>query len=191
MSDDYSDVGASEKHEADHANMTDDGDVELNLPLEVLVEEQVRTREDIRKPPGAINPGVMALDTEERHRFEPPNVARSKWPRHRLPNPSILEPRSPGTGATANVGESGANRRGFGLRSPRSDFFGTQQRRQSGGVETPSRVDLKRKLDFPGLGGQLLGMGHKLIQTLTQMFEQGILIRIDGTSLMLAVADRI
>ena len=31
MSDDHSDVGAME-HEADHADMTDDGEVELNLP---------------------------------------------------------------------------------------------------------------------------------------------------------------
>ena len=59
--------------------MTDDGEVELNLSRET-VEEQIRTSEDIRKPPGAINPGTMALDQEERHRFEPPNGARSKWP---------------------------------------------------------------------------------------------------------------
>ena len=50
MSDDHSDVGAME-HEADHADMTDDGEVKL-----------VWTSEDIRKPPGAINPGTMALD---------------------------------------------------------------------------------------------------------------------------------
>ena len=31
-------------------------------------------------------------------------------------------------------------------------------------------------------------MGHKLIQTPTQMFGRGILIRIDGTSLRLVVA---
>ena len=60
MSDDHSDVGAME-HEADHADTTDDGEVKLNLPWE-KVEEQVRTSEDIRKPPGAINPGKMALD---------------------------------------------------------------------------------------------------------------------------------
>ena len=59
-------------HEADHADMTDD---ELNLPRETE-EEQIRTSEDIRKLPGAINPGTMALDQEERHRFEPPNGAR-------------------------------------------------------------------------------------------------------------------
>ena len=46
MSDDHSDVGATE-NEADHADMTDDGEVKLNLPRET-VEEQIRTSEDIR-----------------------------------------------------------------------------------------------------------------------------------------------
>ena len=76
MSDDHSDVEAAE-HEADHADMIDDG--ELDLPRET-VEEQIRTSEDIQKLPGAFNPCTMALDQEERHRFEPPNGARSKWP---------------------------------------------------------------------------------------------------------------
>ena len=152
MSDDHADVGAME-HEADHAAMTDDGEVELNLPREV-VEEQGRTHEDIRKPPGAINPGTMALDQEERHRFEPPNGARSKWPRHGLPLLSILEPRSPGTGATANVGESGADRRGFG--APGLFLSELQQHRQSAGIESPTWVNLGRHRDYPGLGGQLL-----------------------------------
>ena len=58
MSDDHSDAGATE-HEADHA--------ELNLPRET-VEEQIRTSEDIRKLPGAIDPGALALDQEEQHR---------------------------------------------------------------------------------------------------------------------------
>ena len=69
MSDDHSDP----------ADMTNDGEVELNLPREV-VEEQVLPREDIRKPPGAINPGTIAIGQEERHRFEPPNGARSNGP---------------------------------------------------------------------------------------------------------------
>ena len=64
MSDDHSDVGASEEHEADPVDMTDDGEVELNLPWDV-VEQQVRPREDIRKPPGAINLGTMVLGQEE------------------------------------------------------------------------------------------------------------------------------
>ena len=153
MSDDHSDVGAME-HEADHADMTDNGEVELNLPLET-VEEQLRTSEDTRKPPGAINPGTMALDLEERHRFEP--GARSKWPRHGLPLPSILAPRSPGTGATANVGESGADRRGFGVPCPFVPEL--QQGRQSAGIVSPARVDLERHQDIQGLGEQLPGDG--------------------------------
>ena len=40
MIDDHSDVGASEEHKADHSNMTDDREVELNLPREI-VEEQI------------------------------------------------------------------------------------------------------------------------------------------------------
>ena len=76
MCDHHSDVGAT-KHDAVHADMTDDGEVELNLPRET-VEEQIRTSEDIRKLPGAIGPDAMALDQEERHWFEPPNGARSK-----------------------------------------------------------------------------------------------------------------
>ena len=60
MSDDYPDVGATE-HEADHADMADDGEVELNL-LRETVEEQIRTSEGIRKHPGAIDLGTMALD---------------------------------------------------------------------------------------------------------------------------------
>ena len=132
MSDDHSDP----------ADMTNDGEVELNLPREV-VEEQVLPREDIQKPPGAINPGTIAIGQEERHRFEPPNGARSKWPRHGLPLPSILEPRSPVT--TANVGGSGADR-------PGPDFFRSfNERRQSAGVETPTRVGgLRKEPGFPG-----------------------------------------
>ena len=83
-------MGATE-HEADHADMTDDKEVELNLPREI-VEEQIRTSEDIQKLPGAIDPGAMALDQEEQHWFEPLNRARLKGPRHGLPLPSILWP---------------------------------------------------------------------------------------------------
>ena len=53
MSDDHSDVGASEEHEADPVDIINDGEVELNLPREV-VEENVRRRDDIRKPPGPL-----------------------------------------------------------------------------------------------------------------------------------------
>ena len=116
-------------HESDHADMTDDGEVVLNLPQET-VEQQIRTSEDIRKLPGANDQGARALDQEERHRFEPPNGARSKWPRHRLPLSSILEPRSPG--------EFGADRLGFGVPGPFVSEL--QQRRQGAGIVSPMRV---------------------------------------------------
>ena len=74
MSDDHSEVGASEEHKG-----RPHGHDRLNLPREVM-EEQVRPREDIRKPPGGIKLGTIALGQEKRHRFEPPNGAISKWP---------------------------------------------------------------------------------------------------------------
>ena len=110
MSDDHSDGDGSGGHAVDLVDATEDMEIELNLPREVD-EVQDRPREDIRKPPGAITPGEAALGQEERDRFEPPNGARSKWPRYGLPIPSILEPRSPVMGATANLGGSGVDRR--------------------------------------------------------------------------------
>ena len=56
-----------------------------------------------------------------------------------------------------SVGESGADGRGFG--APGQFFSELQQHRQSTEIETPTWVDLERHLDFPGLGGQLLGDG--------------------------------
>ena len=97
MSDDHSDGEGSGGHEADLVDTTEDMKIELHLPREVDV-EQDRPREDIRKPPGAVAPGETALGQEERHRFEPLNGDRSKWPRHGLPLPIISEPRSPVTG---------------------------------------------------------------------------------------------
>ena len=88
MSDDHSDGEGSGGHEADPVDTTEDMEIKLNLPREVD-EEQDRPREDIRKPPESIGPGEAALRQEEQHRFEP---RTSKWPRHGLPLPSILEP---------------------------------------------------------------------------------------------------
>ena len=102
--------------------MYQSGEVKLNLPRET-VELQIRTSEDIPKLPGAIIPGTMALDQEKRRRLEPPNRNGH--------DTSILELRSPGPGATTNVGESGADRRGFGV-----------------GIVSPTRVDLERHRDF-------------------------------------------
>ena len=57
----------------------------------------------------------------------------------------------------ANVGESGADRQGFGVPGPWDSEL--QQCRQSAGIVSPTRVDLERHRDFPGLGAQLLGDG--------------------------------
>ena len=38
MSDDHSDVGAGEERETDPVDVTDDGEVQLNLPREVMEE---------------------------------------------------------------------------------------------------------------------------------------------------------
>ena len=62
-----------------------------------------------------------------------------------------------------------------------------QQRRQSAGIVSPTRVDLERHRDFPSLGGQLSGDGA---QTNSNPYADGRarhIIRIDGTSLRLAV----
>ena len=50
MSDGHPDAGVREEHEADSVDITDDGEVELNLPREV-VDEQVRPRKEIRWEP--------------------------------------------------------------------------------------------------------------------------------------------
>ena len=56
-----------------------------------------------------------------------------------------MEPRSPVTGATANVGGSGVDRRGLGITAPIFTEF--TQRRRNAGVKTPTRIDLERDRD--------------------------------------------
>ena len=101
----------------------------------------------------------------------------------------ILEPRSPGTGAAASVGEPGADRWRFGVPGPFVSEL--QHRRESAGIMSPTRVILEGYRDFPGLGGPLPETGYKLIRTLMRTFGRDMLIRIDGTSLRLAVANRV
>ena len=113
MSDDHSDVGAGGERKTDPVYVTDDGEVQLNMPREVM-EEQDRPREYIRESTGATASGATAISQEERHRFEPPNGTRPKWSRHGLPLPRMEEPRGPAMGATANVGGFGADRGGMG-----------------------------------------------------------------------------
>ena len=143
MSADHSDGEGSGGHEADLVDTTEDMEIELHLPQEAN-EEQDRPREDIRQLLGAIIPGEAALGQEERHRFEPPNGAISKCPRHGLPLPSILEPRSPVTGAPANLGGSGLDLRGLGVTAP--SFPELTQHRRNAEIKTPTWVELERDL---------------------------------------------
>ena len=79
------------------------------------------------------------------------NGARSKWPRHGLPLLSILEPRSPATGATANLGGAGVDRRGLGMTVPILPEL--TQRRRNAGIKTPPWGELERDMELPGPGG--------------------------------------
>ena len=144
MSDNHSDMGAGEEHETDPVDVTDDGEVELNLPREVMEEQ------DHSGISGATASGATMISQEERHRFEPPNGARPKWSRHTLPLLSMEEPRDAAMGATANVCGFGADRDG----SPSPIFPMFQQRRQNAGVATPTRVDVGRNRDLWDPGGQ-------------------------------------
>ena len=115
MSDDHSDVGAWEEREANPGNVTGDGEVELNLPREVM-EEQDQSREDIRESPGATASGATAMSREER--LELPNGARPKWSRRGLPRPTMEVPRDPVMRTMADVGGSGEDRGGTGIPAP-------------------------------------------------------------------------
>ena len=95
MSDGHSDVGAGEERDIDFGDMTDDGEVELNLPRDDAMERDP-PGEDVRDLPGATASGRSVTNQEERHRLEPPNGARPKWTRPGGPLPFIEEPRSPG-----------------------------------------------------------------------------------------------
>ena len=64
MSEGHSDAGAGEERDTDPGDMTEDGEVELNLPREGG-EEQGRPREDIRESPGATASGTSATSQEE------------------------------------------------------------------------------------------------------------------------------
>ena len=77
-----------------------------------------QSREDVPTYSGAVDPDVVDLGQDEQCRFEPPNGAKPKWPRHWLPLPIILEPRRQLLGATAQPVESGAGRRRQGAANP-------------------------------------------------------------------------
>ena len=152
MSDDHSGGEGSVGLEADFVDTTEDIEIGLRLPREVDT-EQDRHSEDIRNPSGAVAPSEVALGQEERPRFEPPNGARSKWPRHGMPLPIISKPRSPVRGATANLGGPQVSLRRLGETA--QIFPELTQRRRESGIKTPTWVELVRDLGFPGPGGQL------------------------------------
>ena len=106
MSDGHSDVGAGEEHDMDFGDMTDDGEVELNLPREDTMERNP-PGEDVRDLPGATASGASVTNQEERYWLEPPSGAQPKRTRRGRPLPVIEEPCSPGVGpsvATASAG---------------------------------------------------------------------------------------
>ena len=108
ISDGHSDEGAGEGRDTDSGDMTDNGEVELNLPREDAVERNP-PGEDVRDLPGATASGMSVTNQEELYRLEPPNGARPKWTRPGRSLPVIKEPRSPGAGATVGVGGPGMN----------------------------------------------------------------------------------
>ena len=74
-----------------------------------------------------------------------------------MPLPIISEPRSPVTGAVANLGGSGVDPRGLGATAP--IFPQHTQRRRNARIKTPTLVELERDLEFPGPDGQLPRVG--------------------------------
>ena len=85
----FSDDEYSVGHEADFVDASANTDVDVCLPLDVdrrsdpLQKDAVISSEDAEE-------GAVDLNQQEQHQFEPPNGARSKWPRHDLPLPDFL-----------------------------------------------------------------------------------------------------
>ena len=104
---------------------------------------------------GDVDPADFGQD--EQRRFEPPNRAKPKWPRHGLPLPIIMEPCSPVVGATVQLVGSGAGRRRPGAANP--TYSGLSQRPQNATIKTHTRVDFGRASRFPGPDGQLPRVG--------------------------------
>ena len=66
-----------------------DTEVDVRLPLEVDRQSDP-LQKDVRTSSGVADEGAVDLSQQEQHRFETPNGARSKWPRHDLPLPNFL-----------------------------------------------------------------------------------------------------
>ena len=131
-------------------------------------------REDVPAYSGAVD--LVDLGQEEQRRFEPPNGAQSKWPKHELPLPIIMEPCSPVRGATAHSLGPGAGRHRLGVVDP--TYPGLAQRQQNAGIKTHTRVEgvqaSRAQLD------RCKGLGHSLSPTHMKMICQKKLTRSSG-----------
>ena len=101
-----------------------------------------RLREDIQTHLGAVALSAVDLGQEEQRRFEPPNRANPKWPRHGLLLPRRQPPR-----AAVHVAGHGTTRRRQGV--AKSTYPGLAQRRQRAGIRMPTGFNFEKKT--PGL----------------------------------------
>ena len=76
-------------HESDFVDASADTEVDVRLTLEVDRRSDP-LQKDVRIPSGVTEEGAVDLNQQKQHRFEPPNGAGSKWPRHDLPLPNFL-----------------------------------------------------------------------------------------------------
>ena len=77
-------------------------------------------RDHVGTTSGAADQEAVDLGQGEQCRFEPPNGAISKWPRHGIPLPVITEPRNLVPGATALSVGPGAGRHRLGAADRRT-----------------------------------------------------------------------
>ena len=150
MSGTASDGEGSVGHEADFVDATADTEVDMRLPLEVDWRPD-SPREHVWTTSGAADQEAVDLGQGEQRRFEPPNGARSKWPRHGLPLLVITEPRSLVPGATAHSVGPGAGRHRLGAADP--TYLGLAKRRQTAGIFPPNREGPARVPGFSGPAG--------------------------------------
>ena len=127
MSDGHPEVGAGRERIIDFGDLTDDGEVELNLPREEDMERDP-PGEDVRDLPGATASGTSIINQEEPHWLEALNGARPKWTRPGRPLPIIEEPRRPGAGATVAADDSEMNGGRMGFRAQCCHRFGRTDR---------------------------------------------------------------
>ena len=135
MSGTASDGEGSFGHEADFVDATADTEVDMRLPLEDWRPDL--PREHVGTTSGAADQEAVDLGLGEQRRFEPPNGAKSKWPRHGLHLPVITEPHSLLPGATAHSVGPGAGRHRLGAADP--TYPGLAKLRQNAGILPPNQ----------------------------------------------------